>query len=298
MALGALFSAWELFRDPILVAAIAGAVLGYLGVFVVMRRMVFSAAALAQAAGCGVATAFFLQIHAGLPESLASPRAWSLGATLLAIWILQWPGRRVISREGVLALLYMLGGAVALLLGTRISQEAHDIEAILFGSAVVVRPEDVALVTGVAGLSAFWLLWWHRGFWFASMDPDGARVRGLPVALLDTVLLLLLAGCISVATHALGALPVFAFSVLPALAVMALCRIPWLALALAASLGAAAGAGGYLLAYVGEFPVGASQTALAAAFVLAALAVRGLGRLLAWLRAWPAAAPSQELPNA
>jgi zinc transport system permease protein len=236
--------------------------------------MVFAVAALAQAAGCGVAWAFYLEIHSGLPPWLLAPRAWSLGLTLLATAALRWPGRRVVSRESLLALLYLLGAAGALLLGTRITQEAHDVEAILFGSAVVVSALDVSVVVGVGGGIMLLLLAWYRGFWFASLDPDAARVRRLPVTLLDLIFLLMLAVFVSVTTRALGVLPVFAFSVLPAVAAIAVCRTPASTGMLACVLGVVAGAGGYFLAFVAAFPVGASQTLLAGAFVLLAFALR------------------------
>lgn len=54
---------WELFRDPILCALIAGCVLGFLSVYVVLRRMVFVSAAVTNTAGLGVALAFFAEIH-------------------------------------------------------------------------------------------------------------------------------------------------------------------------------------------------------------------------------------------
>ncbi|MEB3222344.1 MAG: metal ABC transporter permease [Candidatus Sericytochromatia bacterium] len=279
-SLAQLIDGWELFRDPILVGAVSGAVLGLLGVFVVLRRMVFAAAALTQAAGCGVALAFFLEIHAGLAASLAAPRAWSLGLTLLATLALRWPGRRVVTRESLLALAYLFCGGGALLLGSRISQEAHDIQAILFGTGVVVDAADVALVLGVGGLIGGWLAWWHRGFWFATLDPERARVRGLAVAWLDVALLLMLAVYVSVTTRALGALPVFAFSVLPAVGAIAVARRPAVALALAAGFGATAGAGGYLVAFLGGFPVGASQTVVAAGLVGLAMAWRAAASLL------------------
>lgn len=278
-----LIEAWPLFRDPIMVSACAGGVLGYLGVYVVLRRMVFAAMALAQAAGCGVALAFFLEIQWGLPKYLAAPRAWSLGLTLLTTLALQWPGKKVITREGLLALAYLLGGGGALLIGTRISQESHDIQAILFGTAVVVAQTDVYLVLGFGLVIFVWQLWWRRGFTFASLDSECAQVRGLPVMLLDAILLLQFAVYVSICTRALGALPVFAFSVLPAMAAVAVCSSPGLAFALATVLGITAGAGGYLLAFFYQFPVGASQTCIAAGFVAIALLFRAVATLVARL---------------
>jgi len=48
----------EIFLDPILCGAAAGLVLGLLGVYVVLRRMVFVSAAITHSAGLGVAVAF------------------------------------------------------------------------------------------------------------------------------------------------------------------------------------------------------------------------------------------------
>jgi zinc transport system permease protein len=270
----ALMANWDLFREPVLVAAAAGAVLGYLGVFIAMRRMVFFAAALSQAAGAGVALSFFAQIHLGVAAWLADPRWGAIAVTGLAAWWLAGVKETRVSREGTLALAYLLGGAGAMMLGTRISQEAHDIQAILFGTGVLVSAEDVAWVCGVGAVVMAWQLWWRRGLLFASLDPEGARTRGLPVELLDAALMLMIALVVSVTTHAMGALPVFAFSVLPAMAALVLTKSPNAALAVATALGAFAGVGGYLLAFFGEFPVGASQAFVASVSLALALASR------------------------
>src|SRR5256885_9226921 len=75
--------AWELFREPLLCALVAGAVLGFLGVFVVLRRMVFVSAGVTQSAGLGVALAFYLEIHLGMHvDPLLGAAALALIATL------------------------------------------------------------------------------------------------------------------------------------------------------------------------------------------------------------------------
>src|SRR5205823_9626961 len=50
----------ELWREPLLAGVLAGALLSYLGVFVVLRRMVFVSVALSEISGVGVATAFYV----------------------------------------------------------------------------------------------------------------------------------------------------------------------------------------------------------------------------------------------
>ncbi|MCB9762155.1 MAG: metal ABC transporter permease [Alphaproteobacteria bacterium] len=264
--------AFELFRDPILCGIIAGAVLGYLAVHIVLRRMVFVTATLTQTAGLGVALGFYAAIFL---ETEVHPVVSALAASLTAAWVLSLPTDRLkLSRESVLAAMWLLAGAGAVLVGDRISQEAHDIAAILFGTAVLVRPEDLRMVVGVGALVLGAAWWWREGFIFAGFDREGARVQGLPVRLLDMGLLALITCMVAVATRALGALPVFAFSVLPGMAALMLTsRLRW-AFPLAALGGAAAGGLGYMAAFFLEFPVGASQTAVAVLLVALAAPVR------------------------
>lgn len=275
------FSSWELFREPALAGLLAGALLGYLGVYVVLRRMVFLSAALSQSAGLGVTLAFYAQIHLGLSTALASPVLFATLATLAASLLLLVEERPFrLRRESALGAAYLVGGAGALALGTRIVQEAHDIESILFGSAVAIVPESFQLLAGTVVVLFGLHLWWRRGFLQASFDREGARVRGLPVRLLEITLLASLAVAISVGTRTLGALPVFAFSVLPAMAALRVCANVPRALVVATLFGAASGFVGYLVAFLYELPVGASQTLTAAALVAVTALVRRVVRTL------------------
>lgn len=262
---------WPIYRDPIACGSAAGLVLGVLGVFIVQRRAVFVTAAVSQAAGLGVALAFYSAIHLGFA---LSPAVGALLSSLLCTALLALPSERRLARDTVIGISYVTTSALALLVGDRISQEAHDVSAILFGSAVVVRPMDLGLVLGV-GLTALVAIGVSgRGLVFAGFDPDGARVQGLPVRALEVGFWMLVATMVAVSTRALGSLPVFAFAVLPASGALALARSVWSAALWAGACGALAGMLGYLMAFFWELPVGASQTA-AAAVLTSLLALTG-----------------------
>ena len=279
LTLGAFFDAWELFRMPALAGTFAGVLLGWLGVYVVLRRMVFVSAALSQSAGFGVAGAFWLQIHASIPATIASPVVGSLVATVVVALLLSGEGgRKGARKDALLGLAYLTGTAGTLVVGTRIVQEVQDIESILLGSAVAILPSSFWLVVATAAGVLLLHVWWMRGFLQASFDHDGALVRGLPVRLLDTVLLASIATAISVTTRTLGALPVFAFSVLPAMAAVRLVANTQRALVLSAAIGGACGFGGYVLAFLYELPVGPTQTLSCVAFVAVAGVVERLRR--------------------
>jgi zinc transport system permease protein len=274
-SLRAFFAGWELFQSSVLAGTVAGATLGTLGVYVVLRRMVFLGAALSQAAGLGVALTFY--VHVILDWHAISPTLGAMLTTLATAGILfldQSPqGAR---RDSALGLAYLMGAAGTLAVGTRIVEEIQDIHSILFGSAVAVAPGDfVALcVLGVLvlGLHA----WWMRGFVLASFDRDGAQVRGLPVRLLDAALIGTLAIATSVCTRVLGALPVLAFTVLPAMAAVRLAANVQRALVIAGMFGALAGCSGYVVAFLARLPVGAAQALVSGGLVGVAILVSHL----------------------
>ncbi len=275
------WASWELFRDAALAGTFAGAILGALGVYVLIRRMVFLSAALSQAASLGVAAAFWAQVQ-GAPPWLATPTLGALGGTLLATALAGIPVRSG-RRDGLLGAIYLVGAAGTLAIGTKIVQELQDIESLLFGSGVAVLPEDFQIIAWLALVLGLVQLWLHRGLLHVSLDRDGARVQRLPVRFLDFVLVLSLATAVSVSTRLLGALPVFAFMVLPALAALDLAQNPQQALVLSALFGAAAGLGGYWLAFAASLPVGAAQTLIAALLVAVVRVARVVGeRALAW----------------
>lgn len=286
-----------LFRGAILCALAAGLVLGFLGVYVVLRRMVFASAAISQGAALGVALSFLLEVvfsfgthtarHVeGAPadhtfaEIAFDPVLWAvLCALATTLLLLADPQRLRLTRESVLGLAFLLTGSGALIVGSKITQEAHDINSILFGTAVVVRDVDLWLMLLAAAVILAVQLVSLRATVFASLDPTGARVAGLPVARLDVVLFLSLGVSVAIATRALGALPVFGFSVLPAMTALALFDRPGVVFATAACLGGGAGVAGYALAFVLELPVGATQTATMVALLLLALGYRAV-----WVR--------------
>lgn len=264
---------WQLglYRDAVIGGALAAFALSLLGVFIVLRRAVFVAATVGQAAGLGVVVAFYTAIHwgFGLPPAL--------GALVFATLATGLAGRlgavRGLSRDAGLGLGFLVTSAAAIALGDRITQEAHEVSSILFGSAVVVSSSDVVLLGALCALVLGAVIATWRGLAFAGFDPEGARVQNLPVGWLNAGFWLAVALTIAVCTRVLGALPVFAFSVLPPLAALLCTRGLGATLACSSAIGATCAALGYIAAYFLALPVGALQTLCCAAALVPAFTV-------------------------
>ena len=263
--IGEFFAAWELFREPSLTGAMAGMMLGMLGVYVVLRRMVFLAATVSQAASFGVAVAYFLGLSAAEGMSSLGPTLGALLMTFVTLGVIASDtSHEHHRRDSLLGFMFLACSAGTLLIGTRIVEEVQDIESVLFGTAGAVLPGDFRMVAALSLLLVVVHSWGWRGFSAVSFDRTGALVRGLPVRWLEIALFISLAAGLAVSTRVLGALPTFAFTILPALAAVNIAPNVKVCLFIAACFGALSGFGGYLLAFLFEFPVGATQTVVAA----------------------------------
>lgn len=296
MSFAELIDNWDLFSDAIYSAAVAGAVLGFLSVYVVLRRMVFVSAAVTQAAGFGVALMFWLAavLIAPDPDPLHATHAgegpfgvdpvWGAVAMSLVVAaiLIPDPERLGLSREAMLGTMFVFCSAAAVYLQAKIPQGAHDIRAIIFGTSVLVLPEDFSRLARVGAVVMIVQLWWFRGLSFASFDRVSARVQGLPVLVLDGALFLSIGIMIGVSARALGALPVFALSTLPGAAAIILGRgYLSVTFALAVAFGVTAGVGGYIIAFMrGLEGMGSVQTLVAVIILVIALAIRGTARVV------------------
>lgn len=266
-----------LFREAVATATAAGLCLGLLGVYIVSRRMVFISAALAQTSALGVTIAFVAIASLGLTGAAVGflPMAAALLMSLLVVAALVLVGESpTLSRDAILGIAFIVPMALMLLLVPLFPYELHEIAAILNGNAVVVERGDMYAIFVATAIVLITQVYAFRGFVYASLDPLVARTQGVPVRALDAVLFGSIAIMTALATRAIGPLPTFALTVLPAIGALGLnIGLKWVFVVSAVT--------GALSAYVGwwvtlqtDWSVGATQALTAAVF---ALTLRAIG---------------------
>jgi zinc transport system permease protein len=278
-SLGEFIGSYFLWRDPMIVGAVSGAICGFLGVYVVLRRIIFVSAALTQVSSFGVALAFYLQAFAAFSSlgRLIGPFALSVVMTALAsLFFALNKNFSRISQEGVIGVGYLIAAGAVVIIGDKITKGVHDISDILFGTAVVVDPKDVYIVPGVALLSFLIHRIFFKDFILTSFDPETAQLFKYPVRALNTVLLMTVGIVVAVTTRALGALPVFGLMVLPALTALFLTEsLSWV-FVLSVLIGILSAVLGYFFSFVLSLPTGASITACASLFFILGASWRGI----------------------
>lgn len=255
---------WEYYATGVYAGLAAGAMLGLLGVYIVLRRLVFLSAAIGQTASFGVVFALYLAARLGPSDLVPSPTVLAIGLTALATFaVLNRKSRSSVFRDGLLGAMFLFGAAGTELLSHELPEERHQIEGLLHGIGVAVSPDDLNFIALLALLIGLLHIFAWRGFATVSFDPLGAVLRRLPRPGLELLLALSLASAIAGGISTLGALPVFALSVLPPLAALRLGQSLPITLGLGAAFGMACAASGYLISYFYDLPVGACQTVVA-----------------------------------
>ena len=210
------------FTDPLhlalmqraLVAGIAvSAVCAVIGVFVVQRGLAFLGDGLAHAAFGGIAIGLFLGASVEHAVWIAIPFTATIAIGIG--FVLRRTSLRGDVATGVFfSFSFALG---VLFLGLRTASDRQvDVESLLFGNMLAVAPEVLEVVVAVAVIAlVLTVVLWSR-LAYAIFDPELAAISGVPVAVLEYLLLAETAVVVVVAVKTVGVVLVSSFVVIPA----------------------------------------------------------------------------------
>ena len=199
---------FQFFRQGLVVATIAGALCGLLGVFVVLRGMSYIGHGLSHAVFGGAAASAVLRINFFLGAGV-----WGVISGLLIARVAR---RRVLGADAAIGVVTTASFALGLALMNRYGQAGKSIEAVLFGSVLGVQMVDIYAVSGVALLGLAVVVLGYRKLLFSTFDRDVAQVSGVNVSAVEAGLLAMLSLTILVTMRVIGTLLISALLVIPA----------------------------------------------------------------------------------
>jgi zinc/manganese transport system permease protein len=254
------------------IVAVLAAVVGW---YMVLRRQSFAGHTLSVMAFPGATGAAL----AGLPTSLGYYVACSAAALAIGR-----SGGRGQTQRGHSAETAAIGTiqTVGLAAGFLFLSLNHSVlggpETLLFGTFLGVTHNQVLglLAVALAALAALALV--GRPLLFATIDPEVARARGIPVGVLDGAFLVLLALAVAATSQITGALLVFALLVAPPATAQLITMRPAAGLLLSVALALLVVWLGLGIAYFSIYPVGFFITTLAFGMYVAVRLARALYR--------------------
>jgi len=261
----------EIVQNAFLAGTIVAIVTAVMGYFVVLRAQAFAGEALSDIGFAGATGAavlgfssllgmFFLTVLAGI----------GMGAL----------GDRIRGRDVEIGMVlsFALGlGVLFLTIYSQFGSNATEGVGVLFGSILSVTRSDVLITLGSGIATLLLLAFLFRPLLFATIDPEVALARGVPVRLLSIVFLMLLGITTAETVLVVGVLLVLALLIAPAASAVNVTHRPFASISLSVVLGLIIMWGGLILAFVGtgrQLPVGFYITALAALSYFVSLGVK------------------------
>jgi manganese/zinc/iron transport system permease protein len=247
---------------------------GIIGSFTFLRRQSLMGDTLAHAALPGICIAFMLTETKSIGLFLLGALLSGIMATFGVSWITRYSRIKQDAAMGIVLTVFFGIGVVML---TRIQHSASGsqsgLDKYLFGQAASMVLTDVYVMAGVCIVLLIACLVWFKEFKLVSFDPGFARGMGLPVGVLEQLILLLTVIAVVAGIQAVGVVLVAALLVTPAAA--ARCWTDSLALMVLLSglFGALSGAAGTVFStFVPNLPTG-PVTVLAATLLFAGSAL-------------------------
>lgn len=187
-----------------------------IGIFLVLKRYSLIADTLSHASLAGIAIGLLSGIN---------PALSALGTTVLAALGLE--KLRLSGRiYGEVALSIVLSGslAVAVIILSLAKGFNSSLFNYLFGSILTVKVQDIYLMVILAVLVLLALFLFFKELVFITFDEEAARVSGLPVRLINSIFIILVALTVALSMPIVGVLLIAALIVIPAVAALQLRR--------------------------------------------------------------------------
>jgi ABC-type Mn2+/Zn2+ transport system permease subunit len=267
------FDAVLLFREALYGALVIALACSVLGVYVVLRRIVFVGAALAQISSAGIALALFLNGFGAAAALGAHPVLLSLAITMAAALFFGLGGRSKVSPDATIGTAYAVAAALGIILVAKATTgEAHDI--FLQGNILGMTRRDTLVLLAVAVPVLLAHAVFFKEFLFVSFDRETARTLGYNVTLWNLLLYFTLGLVIAFAMQFAGVILVFSFLVLPAVTGLLVAQSMRGTIAVAVGSAMIAALVGFAVSVPFDLPTGPAIIAASGTLLLLAWLVR------------------------
>ena len=242
---------YHFMQNAYLAGTLVALTAGIMGYFMVLRSQSFAGHSLANVGFAGATGAVLF----GIPPIVGL----FLAGALAAVGIQALNEASGHSRQSDIAVGAVFAASLALgflFIFLATAEYAANVYNVLFGNVLGISDTDVRIIlwSTLVLVGAFLLI--ARPLFFASIDPDVAAARGVPVRALALGYLMLLALTVAVAVQVVGVLLIFALLVTPAAIAQDVTTRPAVAAAVAVALALIFTWVGLAVGYFTPYPVG------------------------------------------
>ncbi len=210
------FFEYQFFINALIGVVIISVAAAMMGTYIVARRLVAISGGVTHACFGGLGLGCYLGWN---PIALAA--VFAVGSSLGVQWLSE---RQRVREDSAIAVIWSLGMALGVLFVFLTPGYVPELNSFLFGNILNITISDLWLFGAFTLVLALFFIWKYRQIVICAFDPDFARVSGLPVEMITTVMTILVALCIVLTIRLVGVMLLMSMISLPQLTAEVFCR--------------------------------------------------------------------------
>ena len=176
---------YTFFQNAVIGALLASVVCGFVGTYIVTRRLVFISGGITHASFGGIGLGVYLGLN---------PIASALVFAVLSAFGIQWmSGRSDVREDSAIAMFWTFGMSVGILCCFLTPGFMPDLPSFLFGSILTIDRADLWLLAAVTAVVVAVFVLFYRTIVSIAFDATFARSQHLPVSLVNYAMMGLIA---------------------------------------------------------------------------------------------------------
>ncbi|MDP4290654.1 MAG: metal ABC transporter permease [Bacteroidota bacterium] len=262
---------YQFFLNAFLSALLASIACGFIGTYIVTRRIVFISGGITHSSFGGIGISYFMGFNPVLGAAIFS--------ILSALGIEFISKRTEVREDSAIGILWSLGMALGIIFIFLTPGYAPNLMTYLFGSILTVNTVDLILMAINTLLIIAFFFIFYRLILYIAFDEEFARAYKAPVSLINNLLLIMVALTIVLSIRVVGIILVISFLTLPQTTANIFTKDFKKMIGLSVLIGCFGSFAGLLVSYYYNIPSGAS---IIFSFAIIFILVRG-GKEI-WLR--------------
>lgn len=198
---------YQFFINAILAAVLASISCGIIGTYIVSRRIVFISGGISHASFGGIGIGHYLGINPIFSAAVF--------AIISALTIERLSEKSEIRPDTLIGIMWSFGMAVGIIFIFITPGYAANLMSYLFGNIITVSQNEIYVMMGLTVIIILVFISLFKEILYVSFDQNYARTQGVPVALINYLLIALIALTIVVTIRIVGIILVIALLTIP-----------------------------------------------------------------------------------
>lgn len=262
-----------LVTGSIIAGLILGVVSGLIGPMIHARDLAFAVHGTSELSFAGASVALYFG---------ASVTGGAMAGSLVAAVILGMLGVRAKERNASIGVMLPFGLGIGMLFLSLYDGRSSNKFGLLAGQIVAMESTQITTLAAVAALVTAVLAFIWRPLFFASVDPEVARARGVPMRTLSILFMVLLGLTTAMAVQLVGALLVLSLLITPTAAASKITVRPTMLVVWSILFAVVSAVGGILLSLGPGLPISPYVTTVSFLIYLVCLIIGALRNRRGW----------------